>query len=150
MKSLDGITRPFERAPAPSPLGGRGKGIAALHALAFLLVAPLAHADVLIDPTRPANAPTKSSSAVRSIEAVARVTAIFKSGDRRVAVLDGRVVKAGDRIGDVVIQEVLADGVRYTRAGRVEIVRIPKQAAVVRSEKPSSARNDSIRQESSP
>jgi len=103
--------------------------------LLFLLFATLAHADVLIDPTRPAFALTKSSSPIaRSVDPVARVTAIFQSGERRVAVFDGRVVKAGDRIGDVAIQEILADGVRFTRAGRVELVRLPKQAAPVRSE----------------
>lgn len=104
-------------------------------ALALMLAASCAHADALIDPTRPAFASTKSSSPMaRSVDPVARVTAIFQSGERRVAVFDGRVVKAGDRIGDVAIQEILADGVRFTRAGRVELARLPKQAASVRSE----------------
>ncbi len=103
-------------------------------ALALILVAPLAYADTLIDPTRPAFAPVKSSSGVRSIGPSSRVTAIFQTGGRRVAVLDGRVVKAGDHVGDVVIHEILADGVRFTRGGRVELARLPKQAASVRSE----------------
>jgi hypothetical protein len=59
-------------------------------------------------------------------------------------VLDGRVVKNGDRIGDLVIQEISADSVRYTRAGRVEIARLPTQAAVVRNDE---VRNDTVRNE---
>ncbi len=120
--------------------------------LLLLLTASAAHADTLIDPTRPAYAPTKSSSpAARSADpTTARVTAVFQNGDRRVAVLDGRVVKVGDRVGDIVIQEVLADGVRYTRAGRVEVVRLPQQAAQVRSAGKGADRKASIRQESRP
>jgi len=118
-----------------------------------------AKADTLIDPTRPASAPTKSA-VVRAAEPVSQLTAIFKSGDRRVAVLDGRVVKDGDHIGDIVIQEISADRVRYTRAGRVEIARLPTQAAVVRHDAAHVGRNevgrndagpkDRIRQEISP
>ena len=129
-------------------------------ALFLVAVSTLARADTLIDPTRPANAPTKATASVRSSEPVSRLTAIFQSNDRRVAVLDGRVVKVGDRIGDAVIQEIFLDSVRYVRAGRVEIARLPRQAAAVRSNRNDPARNDaarndaarkdSIRQESSP
>jgi hypothetical protein len=116
-------------------------------AIAIVLAISIdAHADTLIDPTRPAFAPAKSSTTSRAIDPVSRVTAIFKAGDRRVAVIDGQVVKAGDRIGDVVIQEVLADGVRFTRGGRVEVARLPKPAMSVRRD----ARKPSIREESNP
>jgi MSHA biogenesis protein MshK len=128
--------------------------------LALVIGISYAKADTLIDPTRPANAPTKSGPVVRVVEPTSRLTAIFQSGDRRVAVLDGRVVKNGDRIGELVIQEILPDSVRYVRAGRVETARLPKQAAAVRSARKDAvssdtARNeavgkDSIRQEISP
>jgi MSHA biogenesis protein MshK len=111
--------------------------------LALAVGIAYARADTLIDPTRPANAPAKAT-AVRGVEPVSLLTAVFKSGDRRVAVLDGRVVKDGDRIGDIVIQEISADSVRYTRAGRVAIARLPKQAALVRNE---GVRNDTARNE---
>jgi hypothetical protein len=116
-------------------------------AVAFLLASSIdAHADALIDPTRPAFAPGKSSPVMRSVDPVSRVTAVFVTGQRRVAVIDGQVVKAGDRIGDIVIEEILADGVRFTRGGRVEVARLPKPAVSVRSD----ARKASVRQESSP
>lgn len=102
--------------------------------LALLLNISCAHADTLVDPTRPVSVPTRSASPVRVIEQASRVTAIFQFGERRVAVLDGRVVKAGDRIGDIVVQEILSDGVRLLHAGRVEIARLPKLAASVRRE----------------
>ena len=93
------------------------------------LATSLAHADTLIDPTRPI---ASKSAPVRNVEHIAQVTAIFHSGKRCVAVLDGKVVKAGDRIGDITIQEITTEGVRYARAGRVEFARLPKQAAAVR------------------
>jgi hypothetical protein len=122
-------------------LKGRGNQIAALVGAAFFFGSTCAYADALVDPTRPAFAPTKSSPTARSIDPVSRVTAIFQSGERRVAVIDGQVVKAGDRIGDVVIQEILVDGVRFMRGGRVEVARLPKPAVSVRSD----ARKASVR-----
>jgi MSHA biogenesis protein MshK len=100
----------------------------------MFVAASFAHADTLIDPTRPAFAQAKSSAVARSVDPTSSLTAIFLSGERRVAVLDGKVVKAGDRVGDIVIQEISADSVRFTRAGRVESARLPKQAASVRSD----------------
>jgi len=81
---------------------------------------------------RPMFATTKSPSA-KPVESGVRVTGIFSKGDRRVAVVNGQVVKAGDRVGDVLVKEVSADGVKYERAGRIEVARLPKQAAQVRS-----------------
>jgi MSHA biogenesis protein MshK len=104
--------------------------ILSVAALLLLSLASLAHADPLIDPMRPANLPR--AAAPRDAEPASRVSAVFLANGRRVAVLDGRVVKQGDRMGDLVIQEVLADGVRYTRGGRSEIVRLPRQDARVR------------------
>ncbi|HTE39517.1 MAG TPA: hypothetical protein VK629_01735 [Steroidobacteraceae bacterium] len=100
--------------------------------LAALLAALPVRGETLIDPTRPANAPRAVSTGGEVVEVQARVTAVFVAGGRRVAVLDGRVVKAGDRFGDIVVQEVLADGVRYLRSGRSEVVRLPRQDARVR------------------
>jgi MSHA biogenesis protein MshK len=99
--------------------------------VAAVFVTPLSYAETLIDPTRPANAPTRAVVA-SSGEAAARVSAVFQTGGRRVAVLDGKVVKAGDRIGDAIVQEVMTDGVRLSRGGRIEVARLPKQAASVR------------------
>ena len=102
-------------------------------ALAGALLGPVCvRAEGLVDPTRP---PMKSASkpATRAAEPRgSRVSAVIVSGDRRVAVFDGRVVKAGDKVGDIVIQEILTDGVRFARGAHSEIARLPKQAVVVR------------------
>ncbi len=126
----------FHRHPRKLSATVRKLEWAAVLAPTVLLVAALmaampARAETLMDPTRPANAPRAVSGGV-AVEASARVTAVFLAGGRRVAVLDGRVVKAGDRLGDLVVQEVLADGVRYLRGGRSEVVRLPRQDARVR------------------
>jgi MSHA biogenesis protein MshK len=97
----------------------------------LLFVASLAHADALVDPTRPPMSVHKPG-VVREVAMAAQVTAIFNSDERRVAVLNGQVVKVGDRVGDITVQEINADGVRYLRAGRVEFARLPRQAAAVR------------------
>jgi hypothetical protein len=101
-------------------------------AITFVIAASCAHAGELVDPTRPPVVAHKAVAAAPSIIAAPRVTAIFQSGERRIAVFDGQVVKAGDRIGDIFIEAVLADGVRYRRSDRVEVARLAKQAVSVR------------------
>jgi len=75
---------------------------------------------------------THQSGPAAYIDVASHVSAIFFSGERRVAVFDGHVVKAGDRLGDITIREINADGVRYLRAGQIEFARLPTQAASVR------------------
>jgi hypothetical protein len=102
-------------------------------ALAVIAVTSVSSAADLVDPTRPPAAARKAPlSSVSAPAEGPRVTAIIQTGDRRVAVFHGQVVKAGDRVGDMFIESVSAEGVRYRRAGRVEFARLPKQAAVVR------------------
>lgn len=101
-------------------------------AFAIVCAASLAQAETLVDPTRPPIAAHSATEANVRVESALRVTAIIQSGGRCVAVVDGKVVKSGDRLGDVLIEAVTADGVRFKRAGRVEFARLPTQAAIVR------------------
>jgi MSHA biogenesis protein MshK len=101
-------------------------------ALLSLACSTAAIAADLVDPTRPPVVARKVTGTAPVVDALPRVTAIFQSGERRVAVFEGQVVKAGDRVGDVFIESISVDGVRYRRAGRVEFARLPKQEAVVR------------------
>ena len=91
-----------------------------------------ASADTLIDPMRPISAPSKAAPAARAEPRAARVSAIIVNDGRRVAVFDGRVVKAGDKVGDIVIHEILIDGVRFSRGAHSEVARLPRQTVVVR------------------
>jgi MSHA biogenesis protein MshK len=102
------------------------------YVIAIAIITSGAHAGELADPTRPPVVARKAIAAAPSVVATPRVTAIFQSGERRIAVFDGQVVKAGDRIGDIFIEAVLADGVRYRRSDRVEVARLAKQAVSVR------------------
>jgi MSHA biogenesis protein MshK len=118
---------------------------------ALCLFHPVAHADSLGDPMRPANAQASSSAARSVAPKGSRVTAIFASGERRVAVFDGRVVRPGDRVGNAVILDVLADGVRFAQSGRIEIARLPKQSVVVLRERTADSKTvATVSQESEP
>ena len=47
-----------------------------------------------------------------------RVEAILHSGDARRAIVNGKVVRAGDRVSGVQIDAILGDSVRYVRDGQ--------------------------------
>jgi hypothetical protein len=87
---------------------------------AVLLVAlgfsPFANCEELKDPTRPpANlAPGKHAE---EHKALPHVTAIFLSGTRRIAIFNAQPVHAGDSVGGYHIDEIAAEGVRYSMSG---------------------------------
>ena len=100
--------------------------------LATLLISLSAHAaatDRLQDPTRPSNA----KEIVRQAPQGVRLEAILHSEDRLIAIVNGKIVRAGDRLGDTRIDEISADSIRYTRAGRSEIARLAPKHISVRS-----------------
>jgi hypothetical protein len=100
-----------------------------LAAALLLSMSAKAAADRLVDPTRPPQAPGTSDS--RSQEAV-RVEAVLRSADRDLAIVNGKIVRAGDRVDGVQIEAILADGVRYVRDGQVRVARLPQAAMQVR------------------
>jgi hypothetical protein len=101
-----------------------------LATLLLTMTAQPALADRLIDPTRPANA--KAISSGEKAEAGVRLEAILRSDGAHLAIVNGKVVRAGDRIGATRIDDVLADGIRYTRDGRSHTVRLDSKAMQVR------------------
>jgi hypothetical protein len=78
--------------------------------------------NLLVDPTRPVSA-TDSPLAAREPGGV-HVQAIVIRADSRVAVVDGRVVRAGDHIANVFIEEVTPEGVRYSQDGHSRFARL--------------------------
>ena len=112
--------------------------------VALVALSAPALADGLVDPMQPIGAPRQAAA---KVDAPVRVSGIFVNGEHRVAVLDGRVVQAGDRVGDVLVQAVLADGVRIVRAGRTQVIRLPQAAAPVRREASPEAHQDSLAKE---
>ena len=70
----------------------------------------------LKDPTRPpvTSAPDRPAGEHKQAP---RVSAIFLSSSRRIAIFNAQPVQAGDRVGIYHIDEIEAHGVRYSSAG---------------------------------
>ena len=75
----------------------------------------------LKDPTRQpvASSPVASTPAKAAGEhkLPPRVSAIFLSSSRRIAIFNAQPVQAGDSVGAYHIDEIVAQGVRYTNSG---------------------------------
>jgi MSHA biogenesis protein MshK len=79
-------------------------------------LATSAAADGLRDPMRPVGAAPAAPRAF-SVQALKLEGVI--GGEKRVAIINGKLVKAGDSISGARILEVLANGVRFERAGKI-------------------------------
>jgi hypothetical protein len=95
----------------------------------LLTLSAKAAADRLVDPTRPPQAPSPSSDP--SHEGV-RVEAVLRSAERDLAIVNGKIVRAGDRVAGVRIEAILPDGVRYVRDGQVRVARLQPASIAVR------------------
>jgi len=71
------------------------------------------------DPMRPAGAPTAAAAARPAASTSLKLEGVI-AGEKRVAIVNGRLVRAGDTVAGARIVEVLAHGVRYERAGKVQ------------------------------
>jgi hypothetical protein len=92
-----------------------GLRILALCALVAAAAAGRVFAGDLRDPMRPAGIPGAARPApVHSLKLEGVI-----AGESRVAIVNGRLVRAGDTLAGARIIEVLANGVRYERAGKV-------------------------------
>lgn len=81
-----------------------------------------AAADGLRDPMRPMGTAPAAPRAL-SVQAL-RLEGVIR-GERRIAIVNGRLVRAGDSIAGVRILEVLDNGVRFERAGRISTLTLP-------------------------
>lgn len=93
--------------------------------LLLTLLACCAAAAGLVDPTRP---PTlHEAGEVAEPAAAARLTAVLVSPERRIATLDGRVVRVGDRVGDARVVAISLTGVRLIGPeGSVDLPLVPR------------------------
>ena len=76
----------------------------------------------LVDPPRPTSATDSPVAAPES--GGVHVQAIVIRADSRIALVDGHVVRAGDRIANVFIEEVTPEGVRYSQDGHSRFARL--------------------------
>jgi hypothetical protein len=88
-----------------------------------------ATADPLRDPTRP---PQLAGAHAAPQEQAPVLSAVFTAGARRSAIVNGRLVRAGDTVGAFTIEDILVDGVRYRRAGSVRDLHLPHAADTVK------------------
>lgn len=76
-------------------------------------------ADLLTDPTRPATA--TAVAAATSRPGAIHVEAIFDRDGQRFAIVDGKVVRAGDQLPWGHIEAVTSTGIRYFSAGKSQL-----------------------------
>lgn len=95
-----------------------------------LALGATASGETLQDPTRP---PDARSTAHSTDAAGLQLEGIVDTGERRVAIVNGHLVRPGDRIGATRIDEIGVDSIRYTRNGLSAISRISKPGVPVRS-----------------
>jgi hypothetical protein len=87
--------------------------------------------EALVDPTRPA--PSGPARDKPPEAGGVRLQAIVSRPGSRVAIVNGRIVRAGDRFTNIFIEEVTPEGVRYVQGGRSGFARLHNAALPVRS-----------------
>lgn len=95
--------------------------------LTMLLVTSV-QAQGVRDPMRPPGATAAASSRPRATNTLKLEGVI--AGPVRVAIVNGRLVRAGDEVAGARILEVLHDGVRYSRAGKIHSLLLPDVRAL--------------------
>lgn len=85
--------------------------------LPILILAGRAASGDLKDPTQPPAPPPPPAAHGTEHVSLPKVSAIFFSGVRRIAIFNEQPVHAGDTVGAYTIDEVTVDGVRYTSGG---------------------------------
>ena len=91
-------------------------------ATAVLLIGPSLSdaAEPLRDPTRPYSARSVAPSNATTV----KVSAIFVSVERRIAIVNGKRVTEGDRIGAATVIEILNDRLRMNLHGKEVTARL--------------------------
>lgn len=87
---------------------------------AGMLLAPAAvPAEPMRDPTRPTR--VQEPAPVQRVRALT-VSAVFVSGDRRLAIVNGQRVREGDAINDAIVSKIEADKVSFLRNNKTLVV----------------------------
>ena len=95
--------------------------------LLVLAIAKVASAQTFRDPMRPAGA---APAPVRAAAPAAlRLEGVIQ-GPARVAIVSGRLVCAGDTVNGATVLEVLPNGVRLSRAGKIQTLTLPTEPEI--------------------
>lgn len=101
---------------------------------AAVLVATKALAADLRDPMRPPSAPVAVISRVGAPSSL-QLQAVISTGASRVAIVDGKVVRVGDKLDGAVIDEISTTSIRYTRGGKQLVASLPDTKLDIRVNK---------------
>jgi hypothetical protein len=93
-------------------------------ALWVLAVAKIASAQTFRDPMRPAG--TAPAPLRAAAPAALRLEGVIQ-GPTRVAIVSGRLVRTGDVVLGATVLEVLQNGVRLSRAGKIQLLTLPAE-----------------------
>jgi hypothetical protein len=115
------------KAAAPA----RAAVSATLAAILACALAQPAHADDLRDPMRPPSAPAPVSLRPAT-EAPLKLEAVMSTATSRIAIVNGKVLRTGDKVAGATITEITADTIRYTRGGKEKIALLPSNKVTVR------------------
>lgn len=91
----------------------------ALVAAGMLLASAAEPAEPMRDPTRPTS--VQESAPVKR-DRTLTVSAVFVSGDRRLAIVNGQRVREGDAINDAIVREIETDKVSFLRNNKILVV----------------------------
>lgn len=109
-------------------------------ALSLVAFASFAEETRLSDPMRPFE-PAESSAVEQPRTASPySLTAVLVSSARRVAVINGRACREGDEVDGAIVTRIDERSVALERAGRETVLRLPAQAARVRTNSGESSR----------
>ena len=100
-------------------------------ALAAMLLSAAATAQNLPDPTRPPDAPLAGSdSGASSTRAAPQLQSVLvASSGRRVAVINGRTVRVGDKVGEASVAGIADTSVTLRRGKNIETITLYPKAA---------------------
>jgi MSHA biogenesis protein MshK len=114
-----------------------------LCALALAMLTGMAQAQGLIDPTRPPaaiSAPVANAGAApllaRAEPQLQSILVSLRPGGRRIAVIDGKIVRQGQRVGDAVLVAIGSTEVVLRRAGKTETLKLFRPASRVATVQP--------------
>ena len=103
----------------------------ALFCAACAMVSIAVAEESLDDPTRPGS--THSASELRSSGPhELQLEGILQRNGHCIAIVDGRVIHEGDRIGNATIEEITLAAVRYSRDGHDHTIRLTRNTLHVR------------------
>jgi hypothetical protein len=86
-------------------------------------------AETLSDPTQP---PSAHENIAIKPEFALRLEGVLGSATQRRAIVDGKLVRIGDRIGGALITDISDETVSYTFSGRERVAHLNRDHVVVR------------------